>query len=194
MSPQKWIKSTNAKGINSKSGRYGGTYAHSDIAFEFASWISPEFKLYIIQDYQRLKQEEAYKNQIEWEANRYISKVNYSIHTDAIKENLITPKLSSNQIRFTYASEADLLNMALYGITAKEWKEKHPDKGNLRDNSSIEQLIIMNNIQSINAELVKNNVSSQERLKTLNEIARHQMQVFIKNNPKALEDIKRLQN
>lgn len=193
MSPKKWIKTTKATGITSKSGRYGRTYAHSDIAFEFASWISPEFKLYIIQDYQRLKQEKSYKNQIEWEVNRYISKLNYAIHTDAIKENLLTPKLTTNQIKYTYASDADLLNMALYGMTAKEWKEKFPEKGNLRDNSSIEQLIIMNNIQTINAEMINNNLPSHERLESLNKIALNQMKLFKKNNPKALEDIKKLQ-
>lgn len=180
LTPSRWIKTTKAAGITSKSGRYGGTYAHSDIAFEFASWISPEFKLYIIQDYQRLKKEESYKNQIEWEANRYISKLNYAIHTDAIKENLITPKLTTNQIKYTYASEADLLNMALYGMTAKEWKEKFPQKGNLRDNSSIEQLIIMNNIQTINAEMIKNTLPSHERLESLNKIALNQMKLFKK--------------
>ena len=120
LTPQKWIETTNAVGIKSTAGRYGGTYAHSDIAFEFASWISPEFKLYIIQDYQRLKQEESYKNKLEWQTNRYISKLNYTIHTDAIKNNLITPTLTITQIRHKYASEADILNMALYGMTAKE--------------------------------------------------------------------------
>lgn len=119
MTPKKWIETTNAIGITSKAGRYGGTYAYSDIAFEFASWISPEFKLYIIQDYQRLKKEEAYKNSLDWQTNRFISKLNYSIHTDAVQQYLITPKLSPQQIGYAYASEADLLNMALYGMTAK---------------------------------------------------------------------------
>jgi ORF014 len=147
MSPQKWIETTNAVGIKSTAGRYGGTYAHSDIAFEFASWISPEFKLYIIQDYQRLKQEESYKNKLEWQTNRYILKLNYTIHTDAIKNNLITPTLTTTQIRHKYTSEADILNMTLYGMTAKEFKNKYPEKeGNLRDNSTIEQLMIMNNL------------------------------------------------
>ena len=165
LTPQKWIETTNAVGIKSTAGRYGGTYAHSDIAFEFASWISPEFKLYIIQDYQRLKQEESYKNKLEWQTNRYISKLNYTIHTDAIKNNLITPTLTTTQIRHKYASEADILNMALYGMTAKEFKNKYPEKeGNLRDNSTIEQLMIMNNLQILNADMLKSGISSEIRL------------------------------
>ncbi|QTU82873.1 KilA-N domain-containing protein [Carnobacteriaceae bacterium zg-C25] len=193
MTPKKWIENTGAVGIKSSSGRYGGTYAHSDIAFEFASWISPEFKLYIIQDYQRLKQEEAYKNQIDWQVNRYISKLNYSIHTDAIKERLITPKLTKQQIRFTYANEADLLNVALYGMTAKEFKETYPDKkGNLRDNSTIEQLLIMNNLQTLNAEMIKNNIPSSKRLESLNKIALEQLSILQKNNQKALQQLKQL--
>lgn len=162
MSPKKWIETTNAVGIKSTAGRYGGTYAHSDIAFEFASWISPEFKLYIIQGYQRLKQEESYKNKLEWQTNRYISKLNYTIHTDAIKNNLITPTLTTTQIRHKYASEADILNMALYGMTAKEFKNKYPEKeGNLRDNFTVEQLMIMNNLQILNADMLKSGVSSE---------------------------------
>ena len=193
LTPNKWIETVKAIGIQSKAGRYGGTYAHSDIAFEFASWISPEFKLYIIQDYQRLKQEEAYKNQLEWQTNRYISKLNYSIHTDAIKEYLITPNLTPNQIRYTYASEADMLNTALYGMTAKEFKQKYPEKeGNLRDNSTIEQLLIMNNLQNINAEMNKQKIPMATRLKELNRIAREQQNILIKNNQKALNDLKKL--
>lgn len=193
LSPKKWADTTNAIGIISKSGRYGGTYAHSDIAFEFASWISPEFKLYIIQDYQRLKQEESYKNQLDWQVNRYISKLNYSIHTDAIKEKLITPKLTTKQIRFTYASEADLLNVALYGMTAKEFKEKYPEReGNIRDNSNIEQLLILNNLQTLNAEMIKTNIPSHIRLQKLNSIAREQLQILEKNNSKSLQELKQL--
>lgn len=193
MSPKKWIELTNSIGIISKSGRYGGAFAHSDIAFEFASWVSPEFKLYIIQDYQRLKQEESYKNQIDWQTNRYISKLNYTIHTDAIKEYLITPQLKNNQIRFTYANEADVLNTALYGMTAKEFKQRYPEKeGNLRDNSSIEQLMIMNNLQTINAEMLRQGIPVDKRLIELNRIALEQQQILSKNNQKALRDLKNL--
>lgn len=193
MSPKKWIDNTNAIGITSKPGRYGGTYAHSDIAFEFASWISPEFKLYIIQDYQRLKQEEAYKDQLDWKTNRYISKINYIIHTDAVKNYLITPQLLPSQIKYQYANEADLLNVALYGMTAKQFRENFPGKeGNLRDNSTIEQLMIMNNLQVLNAEMLKDNMPANERLKKLNEVALTQQEILINNNPKALKDLKRL--
>ena len=193
LTPQKWIQTTNAVGIKSTAGRYGGTYAHSDIAFEFASQISPEFKLYIIQDYQRLKQEESYKNKLEWQTNRYISKLNYTIHTDAIKNNLITPTLTTTQIRHKYASEADILNMALYGMTAKEFKNKYPEKeGNLRDNSTIEQLMIMNNLQILNADVLKSGISSEIRLKKLNEIGLEQQNILIKNNQKALQELKKL--
>ena len=193
MTPKRWIENLNGLGITSKPGRYGGTYAHSDIAFEFASWISPEFKLYIIQDYQRIKQEESYRNQIEWQTNRYISKLNYSIHTDSIKEHLITPTLTPNQVRYTYANEADMLNTALYGMTAKEFKRKYPYKeGNLRDNSTIEQLLIMNNLQTINAEMNKQNIPMATRLRELNRIAREQQEILINNNQKALQDLKKL--
>ena len=193
MSPKKWIETTNAVGIKSTAGRYGGTYAHSDIAFEFASWISPEFKLYIIQDYQRLKQEESYKNKLEWQTNRYISKLNYTIHTDVIKNNLITPALTIKQIRHKYASEADILNMALYGMTAKEFKNEYPEKeGNLRDNSTIEQLMIMNNLQILNADMLKSGISAEVRLQKLNEIAIEQQNILIKNNQKALQELKKL--
>lgn len=194
LTPKKWVENTNAIGITSKSGRYGGTYAHPDIAFEFASWISPEFKLYIIQDYQRLKEEQSYKNQIEWQANRYISKLNYSIHTDAIKEKLITPKLTKQQVRFTYANEADILNVALYGKTAKQWKVENPDKeGNIRDHSTIEQLLILNNLQSINAQLINEGITQSKRLEKLNEVAIMQSKTLINSNQKALNDLKELQ-
>ena len=147
LSPKKWIESTNAIGIISKSGRYGGTYAHTDIAFEFASWISPEFKLYIIKDYQRLKADESHVKQIDWNIKREIAKSNYKIHTDAIKEKLILPTLSNAQISHTYASEADIINVALFGITAKDWRKMNPDaKGNIRDTATIEQLIVLSNL------------------------------------------------
>jgi len=151
MTPKKWIESTNAIGIISKSGRYGGTYAHKDIAFEFASWISIEFKLYFIKEFQRLKDEENNRLKLDWNLQRTISKINYRIHTDAIKANLIPPELTNLQIQLVYASEADILNMALFGITAKDWRTKNPDqKGNVRDYASLEQLVVLSNMESIN--------------------------------------------
>ncbi|MVX59184.1 KilA-N domain-containing protein [Streptococcus danieliae] len=192
LTPQRWISETNAIGITSKAGRYGGTYAHSDIALEFASWISPEFKLYIIQDYQRLKQEEAYKNQLEWQANRYIAKLNYTIQTDAIKEHLV-PILKPAQIAYAYSNEADLVNVALFGMTAKEFKKAYPEKeGNQRDNATIEQLIVLNNLQNLNAEMIKQGLSQSNRLTELNRIAKEQLEVLYKNNQKALDNLKKL--
>ena len=192
LTPQRWIAETNAIGITSKAGRYGGTYAHSDIAFEFTSWISPEFKLYIIQDYQRLKQEEAYRNQLDWKVNRYISKLNYTIQTDAIKENIV-PTLQPSQISYAYSSEADLVNVALFGMTAKEYKKAFPEKdGNQRDNATIEQLLVLNNLQSLNAEMIKQGISQSNRLTELNRIAKEQLEVLYKNNQKALDNLKRL--
>jgi len=176
LSPRKWISSTNAIGIISKSGRYGGTFAHKDIAFEFASWVSAEFKLYIIKDYQRLKTDENSRISLEWNVNRIISKINYKIHTDAIKDNLIPCLISAKHKSLTYANEADLLNVALFGITAKEWKKQNPDaKGNMRDEAKIHQLIVLSNIESMNAELIKQGVNQQERLVVLNKIAIAQM-------------------
>ena len=192
MTSKQWIERMNAIGITSKAGRYGGTYAHSDIAFEFASWISPEFKLYIIQDYQRLKQEEAYRNQLDWKVNRYISKLNYTIQTDAIKENIV-PTLQPSQISYAYSSEADLVNVALFGMTAKEYKKAFPEKdGNQRDNATIEQLLVLNNLQSLNAEMIKQGLSQSNRLTELNRIAKEQLEVLYKNNQKALDNLKRL--
>ena len=156
MSPKKWIESTNAIGIISKSGRYGGTYAHSDIAFEFASWISPEFKLYVIKDYKRLKSDETSRLSLNWNLNREISKLNYRIHTDAIKENLLPQELTAKQVSFTYADEADMLNVVLFGETAKEWREANADKnGNMRDYASINELLVLANLESYNAILIK---------------------------------------
>lgn len=176
LSPQKWISSANAKGIISKSGRYGGTYAHKDIAFEFASWVSAEFKLYIIKDYQRLKTDENSRISLEWNINRVISKINYKIHTDAIKENLIPKLVSPGQQSFTYANEADLLNVALFGLTAKQWQEQNPDaKGNMRDEATIHQLIVLSNIESMNAELIKQGIAQNQRLVILNKMAIEQM-------------------
>ncbi|WP_322790738.1 KilA-N domain-containing protein [Sedimentibacter hydroxybenzoicus] len=154
LSPQKWIKNTNAIGIVSKSGRYGGTFAHSDIAFEFASWISAEFKLYIIKDYKRLKSDKSSTLSLNWNLNREISKLNYRIHTDAIKENLIPPELTSYQISMTYANEADVLNVALFGITAKQWRDENSGKsGNIRDYATLNQLLVLANMENYNAIL-----------------------------------------
>ena len=174
MSPKKWIESTNAIGITSKSGRYGGTFA--DIAFEFASWISPEFKLYIIKDYKRLKTEENSKLSLGWNLNREISKLNYRIHTDAIKDKLIPPILTPQQISYTYASEADLLNTVLFGQTAKEWRDSNPDEnGNIRDQATIYQLLVLANMESYNAILIKQGKSQTERMQLLHELAVQQM-------------------
>ncbi len=162
--------------IKSTTGRYGGTYAHKDIAFEFGMWISPKFKLYLIRDYQRLKEEEQLKLNSEWNLSRFLAKTNYKIHTDAVKENLIPPKLAKNQEGFIYANEADMLNKALFGLTAKEWREQNPDKkGNIRDDSTIEQLIVLSNMEAMNAELIKLQTPAYDRLLRLNEIAIYQM-------------------
>ncbi len=159
LSPQKWVNTTNAIGIVSKSGRYGGTFAHKDIAFEFASWISPEFKLYIIKDYQRLKEDEAYRLSLDWNVKRLISKANYKIHTEAIKENLIPPDIAKSRQGFIYASEADVLNVALFGQTAAEWRKANPQtKGNMRDYATIEQLLVLANLESANAMFIENGV------------------------------------
>ena len=192
LSPQRWITSTNAIGIISKSGRYGGTFAHTDIAFEFASWISPEFKLYIIKDYQRLKQEESIQQSIEWDVRRSISKVNYKIHTDAIKECIIPRQLTSQDTRYTYASEADILNLALFGMTAKEWRTNNTDKkGNIRDYATIEQLIVLSNLENLNAEFIRQGLPQNERLLALNKSARFHLQSLLQGSA-ALEYIKSL--
>ena len=189
LSPQRWIEATNAIGIISKSGRYGGTYAHSDIAFEFASWISPEFKLYIIKDYQRLKKDEAEKLALGWDSKRELTKINYRIHTDAIKEFLITPELTPQEMTYKYASEADILNMALFGKTAKQWREETVNtKENMRDYASVEQLIILINIESMNADLIRQGLSQGERLKKLRSVAYYQMQSL--TSSKAIQKIK----
>ena len=183
MSPQKWIKETNAVGIISKSGNNGGTYARSDIALEFASWLSPEFKLYVIQEFERLKKNEAYQNKIDWHANRVLAKVSYVVHTDAIK-NVIVPTLTEKQKKFVYAEEADVLNVALFGMTAKEWRTLNPeiaDKGNIRDYTDLLHLVILNNLENINAELIEMKIPQSERLVRLNNIARKQMEL-LKNN------------
>ncbi len=182
MTPKRWIESTNAIGIISKSGRYGGTFAHKDIALEFASWISIEFKLYVIKEFQRLKEDETSRNKLEWNLQRTLAKVNYRIHTDAIKENLIPPALPKEKINYVYADEADLLNMALFGMTAKQWRDKNPDaQGNIRDAATIEQLVVLSNLESINAVLIHQGLSQPERLTQLNKIAITQMKSLLGN-------------
>lgn len=182
LSPQRWIESTNSIGIISKSGRYGGTYAHKDIAFEFASWISAEFKLYIITEYQRLKQDENSRLSLEWNVNRVLSKLNYKIHTDAIKENLISNDLSKRDIAITYANEADVLNVALFGKSAKEWRSENPQlNGNIRDYATIEQLIVLVNLENMNANFIQQGLEQSDRLLKLNSMARQQLKALINN-------------
>ena len=176
MTPTKWIEETNAIGIVSKAGRYGGTYAHSDIAMSFATWLSPEFQLYILKDYRRLKADENSKLSFSWNLNREISKLNYRIHTDAIKENLIPPALTPQQISYVYANEADMLNTVLFGMTAKEWRASNPkEKGNIRDVATIYQLLVLSNMESYNAILIKQGKTQAERMQLLHELAVQQM-------------------
>ena len=195
MTPKRWKEKFNAIGIVPSSGKYSkGTFAHSDIAFEFASWLSPEFKLYLITEFERLKKNEAYQNKIDWHANRVLAKVSYIVHTDAIK-NIIVPTLTENQKKFVYANEADVLNVALFGITAKEWREsnsKLADKGNIRDYTDLLHLVILNNLENINAELIKMKLPQNERLIRLNNIARKQMEL-LKNN-KSLDNLEYIEN
>lgn len=177
LSPTKWVEQTNAIGIQATSGRYGGTYAVSDIAFEFASWISVEFKLYLVKEFQRLKEEE--QKLIGWTAKRELSKINYRIHTDAIKENLIPAEVTREQAALKYADEADVLNMAMFGMTAKQWRDANPDKkGNIRDYASINELICLSNMENLNAVFINDGMPQSERLIKLNEIAIHQMKVL----------------
>ncbi|MDK4510576.1 KilA-N domain-containing protein [Fusobacterium necrophorum] len=191
MTPQKWMDSTNAIGIISKAGRYGGTYAHYDIAMEFASWISPEFKLYIIQDYKRLKSDENSKLSLGWNLNREISKINYKIHTDAIKEYLLKD-LSNEQLSFKYASEADMLNVALFNKRAKQWHDENPKiKGNMRDYASLNELLVLSNMESYNAVLISKGMEQKERMTELRKLARTQLLSLEKLNVtvlKSLED------
>lgn len=185
LSAKEWITATNAIGLISKAGRYGGTYAHKDIAFEFAMWISPEFKVYLIKDYERLKEDE--QKQIGWSAKRELSKINYRIHTDAIKENLIPGEITPSQAALTYADEADVLNIAMFGMTAKQWREANPDKkGNIRDYASINELICLSNMENINAVLINDGMPQSERLVKLNQIAIHQMKVLENTNERNL--------
>lgn len=189
LSPSKWIETTNAIGIISKVGTGGGTYAHHDIAFEFASWISAEFKLYMLIEFQRLKADENDRLKLEWNLQRTLAKVNYHIHTDAIKEKLIPPTLSKNQINNVYANEADLLNVALFGITAKEWRDKNPKlEGNIRDHATLEQLVVLSNLESINAMLIHQHLPQSQRLQQLNQMAITQMKSLLQNT--ALKKLK----
>ena len=190
LSPQKWIENTDAIGIVSKSGRYGGTFAHSDIAFEFASWISAEFKLYIIKDYKRLKSDESSRLSLSWNLNREISKLNYRIHTDAIKENLTPSELTPYQISITYANEADVLNVALFGITARQWRKENSDKiGNIRDYATLNQLLVLANMESYNATLIGQGKSQSERLQLLNNLAIRQLEAIQEINTDAIEKL-----
>jgi hypothetical protein len=184
MSPDKWIKQTNAIGITSSSGRYGGTFAHKDIAFEFATWLSPQFKLYLIKEFQRLKAEENERLVLGWDAKRALTKINYRLHTDAIKENIVLPqKLSVQAANVVYATEADVLNKALFGMTAAEWKEKNPNQeGNMRDYADVYQLICLANLETLNSEFIKMGMTQKDRLLRLNEIAISQMQSLLSNN------------
>ncbi|MEP7268051.1 MAG: KilA-N domain-containing protein [Saprospiraceae bacterium] len=183
LTPKRWIETTNAIGITSKSGRYGGTFAHKDIAFEFASWISIEFKLYIIKEFQRLKADENDRLKLEWNLQRTLSKINYRIHTDAIKENIIPAQLSKKDIAVVYANEADLLNMALFGKTALHWRNENPKTdGNIRDQANLEQLVVLSNLESINAVLIHQCMEQSERLLQLNKIAITQMESLVNNS------------
>ena len=192
MTPTQWIEKMNAIGIVSKAGRYGGTYAHSDIAFEFASWVSLEFKLYLIKDYQRLKKDEAQRLSVGWDAKRELSKINYRIHTDAVKRFLIRPDLTPEEISYKYASEADVLNMVLFGKTASQWRKETDTKGmspNIRDYASAEELVVLINLEDTNADLIAQGLSQTERLKILREKAYRQLEL-LRNNGRVIENLK----
>jgi hypothetical protein len=184
LSVKKWIEKTTAIGVVAKAGRYGsGTFAHKDIAFEFGSWLSPEFKIYLIREFQRLKENENNRLKLDWSASRTLAKVNYRIHTDAIKENLIPEELTKNKINLVYANEADILNMALFGVTAKQWRDTNlSSEGNLRDYATLEQLVVLSNMESINAMLIHQQLQQNERLTQLNKIAISQMKSLVRNN------------
>jgi hypothetical protein len=189
LSAKKWVELTAAKGLIASAGRYGGTYAHKDIAFEFGSWLSPEFKLYLIKEFQRLKDEENDRLKLDWNLQRTLAKINYRIHTDAIKETLIPPSITKAQASSVYASEADLLNVALFGQTAKQWRDAHPDaEGNIRDHAPLEQLVVLTNLESLNSVLIRQGLPQPERLTTLNGIAITQMKTLLAaNNVKRLK-------
>jgi len=191
LTPKRWIESTNAIGIISKTGRYGGTFAHKDIAFEFASWLSAEFKFYLIKEFQRLKEDENDRLKLDWNIQRTLAKVNYTIHTDAIKENLIPRELHKTQVNFIYANEADMLNVALFGKTAKQWRDENPtEKGNIRDEATIEQLVVLSNMESINAVFINQGLTQSKRLLELNKMAITQMKSLL--NSKSLNTIKKI--
>ncbi len=180
LTAKRWIDATGATGLVSASGRYGGTYAHKDIAFEFASWVSVEFKLYLIKEFQRLKDDENDRLKLDWNLQRTLAKINYRIHTDAIKETLIPPAITKTQASLVYANEADLLNVALFGRTAKQWRDAHPDaEGNLRDHAPLEQLVVLTNLESLNSVLIRQGLPAPERLLKLNEIAITQMRTLL---------------
>ena len=190
MSPKKWTEATNAIGIVSKAGRYGGTYAHSDIAMSFATWISPEFQLYIMKDYRRLKTDENSRLSLNWNLNREISKLNYKIHTDAIKENLVPPELTPAQVAYTYANEADMLNVVLFGKTAKQWKDENSTvKGNMRDVATLNQLLVLANLESYNAVLISKGIEQKERMIELRKLARTQLASLEKLNNVSLNSL-----
>ena len=183
LSIKEWVSKTNAIGLKATTGRYGGTYAHPDIAFEFGMWISPQFKIYLVKEFQRLKKEENERLKLEWNLQRTLAKINYQIHTDAIKENLIPQEITRQQANFVYANEADMLNVALFGMTAKEWRENNPDKaGNIRDYATMEQLVVLSNMESINALLIRQGLPQSERVLQLNKVAITQMKSLLKKN------------
>lgn len=183
LSVKEWVEKTKAIGLKATAGRYGGTYAHPDIAFEFGMWISPQFKIYLIKEFQRLKNEENDRLKLEWDLQRTISKINYRIHTDAIKENLIPKEITRRQVSSVYASEADLLNVALFGITAKDWRDKNPGKnGNIRDHATLEQLVVLSNMESINALLLDQGMPQSDRLLRLNKVAITQMRSLLESS------------
>jgi len=189
LSVKEWVEKTNAIGLKAKAGRYGGTYAHPDIAFEFGMWISPQFKIYLVKEFQRLKNEENNRLKLEWNLQRTLAKVNYQIHTDAIKENLIPEKITKQQVGFLYANEADLLNVALFGITAKQWRDNNSDlKGNIRDYATLEQLVVLSNLESINALLIEQSLPQKDRLVQLNKVAITQMKSLVES--KAIKKLK----
>lgn len=184
LTPRKWIEATGAIGFQSRAGRYGGgTYAHKDIAFEFGSWLSPEFKLYLIKEFQRLKDEENDRLKLGWNLQRTLAKINYRIHTDAVRELLIPPAITKQQASLVYANEADLLNVALFGQTAKQWRDAHPDaEGNVRDHAPLEQLVVLTNLESLNSVLIRQGLPQPERLRKLNEIAISQIRTLLADN------------
>ena len=191
MSPSRWITLTNAKGFVTKRGKYdGGTFAHPDIALEFASWIDPAFKLYLIQEFERLKYNENYQNEIEWSVRRSLSKTNYRIHTDSVKEHIV-PKLTEKQKQFVYSNEADVINVALFGMTAKEWRDNNPNlTGNIRDYTDVLHLVVLSNLEVLNASMIENNINQSDRLVKLNRTAQRQLEVLM--NDKTIIGISKL--